>query len=410
MPSGTDLKQFGIPKSAIQALTETSTLLPLFEVQVTRYRWVLHREEGVIELAFDKGTVAGLVPDQSGAEPVAVNELEFELVSGSPKALWTIASEFLRWMPDRCGLEPRSKAQRGLESVFAQKVKKSNRIRSRPSLVNKIPLNHGENQDHDLGTVLRHHLQTATVSLSHLVVQAQRRINPEDVHQSRVALRQIRTLLKLLVAAGYPVPAQDLLPRCAALADELGALRDLDVLTESLLDPLHQKLPHDRAFTALCKAVREHQSQVRLRVRQHLADTEVPLLLCDLGLLGESLPDSPVGQSTTEFARTEADRLRKKIRRRQRACQTMPSAEADHRLRLAHKALRYASPLLRDLKAPQDLTAWAKASAKAQEALGLAQDKATALQTIALALQAQPTAPAARERALALIEGYLLAE
>jgi adenylate cyclase len=258
--------------------------------------------------------------------------------------------------------------------------------------------------------VLRHHLQAALTTLSQRLVQVQVRIEPEDTHQSRVALRQIRTLLKLLIAAGFPDPAQRLLPQCAELADALGSLRDLDVVMDTLIAPLLARLPKDPALKALATAVAQYREALRRSLRQQLAEREIPLLICALGLLSEEIPDAPVSSSSEEFAQSEARRLRKKIRRREQLCRSEPSVEADHRLRLAHKALRYASPLLQDLNAPQDLKAWAKASAKAQETLGLAQDRATARNTITSALQASPMDTAMQARALAMIEGFLLAQ
>ena len=112
--------------------------------------------------------------------------------------------------------------------------------------------------------------------------------------------------------------------------------------------------------------------------------------------------------SAADFAKAEAERLKKRVERREKRCRQQPSAESDHQLRLAHKALRYASPLLRDLGAPQNLAGWAKESARAQEKLGSAQDRATALQTLAAALHHSPISDADQNRGLALVEGWLL--
>jgi adenylate cyclase len=112
--------------------------------------------------------------------------------------------------------------------------------------------------------------------------------------------------------------------------------------------------------------------------------------------------------SAADFAKAEAERLKKRIDRREKRCRQDPSPEAHHRLRLAHKALRYASPLLRDLGAPQNLAGWAKQSARAQEKLGAAQDRATALQTLKAALHHSPISDADQNRSLALVEGWLL--
>lgn len=415
LPAAASLKRYRLGRATAQALKDPTGLRPVFEIRVTRYQWLLRYEDSDIAVAFDLGSVQPPLGESSGrpatASPspgedaLAINELELELVAGSARALWRLATELLGWLPSSgFGLEPRSKAERGFVWAYPA-LTGTDSQRSRP----KSPRSQAPS-DPSLGTVLRHHLQAALTTLSQRLVQVQVRIEPEDTHQSRVALRQIRTLLKLLVAAGYPDPAQRLLPQCAELADALGSLRDLDVVMEMLIAPLLEKLPRDPALKALATAVAQYRAALRKTLRQQLTERDTPMLLCALGQLSEEIPDAPLSSSSEAFARSEARRLRKRIRRREQRCRSEPSVEADHRLRLAHKALRYACPLLQDLNAPQDLKAWAKASAKAQEALGLAQDRATARNTIANALQASPMDTAMQARALAIIEGFLLAQ
>lgn len=414
LPAAAALKTHHVSKAAIEALKEPSSVQPLFEVRVTRQQWLLHFEQSHIAVAFDLGSVrrpsrvapVGLsnTPPQE-EESLNINELELELVGGTSQGLWRLAAELIGWLPPLgFGLEPRSKAERGLAWAYpslAEAASRAARQQTRRKLTR---------EDRSLDTVLGHHLYAAVSTLSYRVIQVRSRIDPEDTHQARVALRQIRTLLKLMVSAGFPQLVEGLLPRCREVADALGALRDLDVVIDAVVRPLVARLPKDPALRAMAKGVEQYREAIRKALRQQLAEREIPLLLFALGQLSEEMPKTHAIVSSEEFARCEARRLRKRVQRRERICATEPSEQADHRLRLAHKALRYAIPILQDLNAPQDLKAWAKASARAQETLGIAQDKATARKTITNALRASPMDATMQARALAVIEGFLLAQ
>lgn len=411
LPSIVILKKHGLRRSALQALADPSVLRPVFEVTVTRHQWLLRFDGSAIAVALDLGSVRRpAVKQRLPAEDTAptpdtlrIQELELELVSGSARSLWLLATEVLSTLAaSGFGLEPRSKAERGLAWALPALAPAAleNARRVKPDKTTPSDLRFGE--------VIRHHLEGALTTLARRLVQVQTRIEPEDTHQSRVALRQVRTLLKLLVAAGHGHLAHSLLPQCAALADALGRLRDLDVVMASLVLPILKKMPHDPAINALVESVTRHREKTRGQLRMQLAQRETPVLQCALAVLCEQIPASPIARSSEEFGRTEARRLRKKLQRREERAHSAPSAEADHRLRLAHKALRYAAPVLQDLGAPQDLKAWAKKSAKAQEALGIAHDRATALQTLQDTLQSEPIDAGYEARALAVTEGFLL--
>ena len=413
LPTAGALKAHRLSGAAIRALKEPSSVQPLVEVRVTRQLWLVHFEQSHIAVALDIGSVGRPPqppPGMSSTTPqdeerLAINELELELMAGTSQGLWGLAAALIGWLPPMgFGLEPRSKVERGLAWAYpalAEAASRKARQQTRRKLVA---------QDRSLGTVLGHHLKAAVITLSYRIIQVRSRIDPEDTHQARVALRQIRTLLKLLDSAGFPRLVEGLLPRCAEVADALGELRDLDVVIDAVVQPLVARLPKDPALRAMAKGVEQYREAIRKTLRQQLAEREIPLLLFALGQLSEEMPKTHTVLSSEEFARCEARRLRKRVARRERICATEPSAQADHRLRLAHKALRYAIPILQDLNAPQDLKAWAKASAKAQETLGLAQDKATARKTITNALRASPMDATMQARALAVIEGFLLAQ
>lgn len=391
LPDARALKTVGLKKSQRAVFTEITHLKAQFEVQVRRVIWTLPMGSSAIELALDQGSI------QSPAQRQSINELELELVSGSPADLWQLAHDLLQWLGPFYQLEPRSKALRGYGQIWPEfsnppKAQTCNATGFAP--------------------VLTHHFTQGIEALAHRLLQIQNSTDPEGVHMARVALRQVRTLLKLLIQAGQPEPALSLLPRCAALANQLGPLRDLDVAEIETLVPLQKKLPEDASLQVLARAVHAEQNALRHAIRESLQTPEVPQLLCALGQLSCQLPQAPVAHSASAFAEHQANLLRKKISQREKRLKIAQTAEAQHRLRLAHKALRYAAPVLKDLGAPQDLGRWAKDSARAQNHLGKAHDKAVALQTLTRALShqaaAQSISAADRDRALTLVEGFLL--
>ncbi|MBD2258661.1 CHAD domain-containing protein [Pseudanabaena sp. FACHB-2040] len=82
--------------------------------------------------------------------------------------------------------------------------------------------------------------------------------DPEELHQMRVAMRRLRTALQVF-QPGITIPKAGKEPRVADVARQLGELRDLDVIEETLRQRFLPELPQaeqtalETAFTALAR-------------------------------------------------------------------------------------------------------------------------------------------------------------
>lgn len=218
--------------------------------------------------------------------------------------------------------------------------------------------------------ILLHYLKTLTVWQA----EARSWDNIEGVHQTRVALRRMRSIIRLFRPAVPSAAGQVWMDEMRWIAGELGDARDLDVLMTQTLDAVAERLPLPgrEKLTLLAQWHRERAYEnVNLMLDdRRYADFKKKFrafLKTREWLHGELSPQQqdklrqPIGQ----FAAERLEKLDRRLRRRAR--RTDPEdAPALHELRIECKNLRYAAdafyPLFVDmnvfishLKSLQDL-------------------------------------------------------
>lgn len=190
-----------------------------FHTDVWRTARTVRAPGGQVELAFDEGVVA------SGDRALSICELEIELVSGNPRAVLAAARQ---WAP-RHGLwlDLTTKAQRGV-------------LLSRGD--SELPVTKGAvahlHPEMSIDAAVREMVRACTVQvLANSSAVAAGLGGHEHIHQARVGIRKLRTVLREF---GSFTPAVD--PQWSHdLADVfkvLGASRDRDVVLAGLLDEL----------------------------------------------------------------------------------------------------------------------------------------------------------------------------
>jgi inorganic triphosphatase YgiF len=389
----------GMRKTDAVGIARPQALRPIFSVRVRRTSWLVTVGASQIEVAFDSGVIS------TDAAQSKILEVELELVCGQRSDLFAATqslSLFFEAQGQAACLEPRSKAQRGLMLIAPT------------AQHHKMPK---ARQAGSTGLVLGAHLLRAAQALAAQVWVILESTHPEGPHQARVALRQIRTILKLIHAAtqdpstdapmdlAIDTPGDPLL-LAAALADSLGELRDLDVATEKVLRPLRETLPTDQDILDASSLISTARSAIQETLRHDLARAQTRGLVIALLIRADELRTHHGLSPAAAFARGQAQLLLKRVARRRRVAH---SPEGRHRLRLAYKALRYATPVLLQLGAEPSLAIAAKKAAKAQERLGDEQDKAVMLQTLRHHLSDTQTAqPLGQGRFLILVEGFLI--
>jgi CHAD domain-containing protein len=196
--------------------------------------------------------------------------------------------------------------------------------------------------------------------------------SPHDVHQARVATRRLRSDLKTFRSVLDPIWVRHMRADLKWLGSELGAVRDVDVLTGQLKDaptPLPQRLESQRqaAVGALDDALSQDR-YLKLLDRLDTAAQSPPFLA------GENI--SPRVAAGTALAGLIADPWRA-LRRQVHKAGPGPTDRQLHRIRIKAKQLRYAaetaSPVL-----GRPATRIAKAAEQLQTVLGAHHDAVTA--------------------------------
>ena len=77
-----------------------------FSVHVKRTLWLLNYRGNKIEVSYDSGLI------KTSEKQEKISEVELELIKGEPKALWLLAKDFIKKLPNLC-VESQSKAFRG---------------------------------------------------------------------------------------------------------------------------------------------------------------------------------------------------------------------------------------------------------------------------------------------------------
>ena len=339
--------------------------LPLVEryaTEVQRTRRVLRHGAARIELALDEGQIS------AGGRTLPVCELELELLSGSSQALLDVAA---RWA-DRFGLvlDVRSKSERG--HLLAQGLTVSPPAHARPL---KLPRLASTAQA--LAAMRANPLAQVLANASQLADPDSGPVEPEHLHQLRVGLRRLRSVMSVFEPPPPPFDAS-LAPRLAALFGKLGAARDLDAMVEWLSPALRA------AGAPLFEAAPSVPDAPPLDIAALLyAPATQQLWLAMLGACQpvEAATDAPPASPPEPLQAVLGRPLRKLYRqvRRDAARFTELDDASRHRLRRRIKRLRYATELSAALWPAKAMKRLLRGLAQAQGPLGEINDTVVAL-------------------------------
>ncbi len=203
-------------------------------------------------------------------------------------------------------------------------------------------------------------------------------LDPEAVHDLRVACRRLRAALQLLGPVAGPLPVRSMCARLARVARRLGDVRDLDV-HNSALETRATRLPPAgrRALQACVDRLRRQREQAHIRLLAVLETPRFAACCQDLAALADRLAELPAqGKSAGSARRAAHPLVRRLLRRVQRLGDALQDDTPDadlHRLRIRVKKLRYVCEFMKDAGGPA-VGDFAARAARLQDALGRYQD------------------------------------
>jgi CHAD domain-containing protein len=178
------------------------------------------------------------------------------------------------------------------------------------------------------------------------VLRVARHPSPSAVHRTRVAARRLRSLTAVLTGLRGRQPAQRYLRDLRALAHELAAVREADVLRKELLDAaddLQREMPS--AYRHLALLLEQERSTARRQLHRHMRSLTWAERVERLDQASQDL--------RTELARARDGRMlaRSMLLESAQALansrrQVNGRARTLHRLRIQAKASRYVTEVL----------------------------------------------------------------
>lgn len=341
-------------------------LVPVFTTDFVRTCWTLAPQEGsVIEVALDRGKIV------AGERSETICELELELREGSVDDLLTAALSLQADLP--LHPETASKAERGY------------RLADHPTLAPVkavIP-------DLELGmTSIAVFRQTALSCLGQL--QGNERgvresEQPEFIHQARVAIRRLRSAIRVWRPLLPPDYVSNFDPRWRDLANQLGDTRNWDVFLTEILPPIAKAFPDNADVRRLQTASKTHLDACRKTAKAAIASPDYSRLLLEFTAATLALVESKK-PPIAAFAPRSLNKRAKAVAAL--ASETKNSnPEARHALRIALKRLRYALEFMTPLFPARRMQRYHESAAGLLDLLGRMNDIAVAEQ---LTLQAVP--------------------
>ena len=366
-------------------------LRPVFVTEFSRTAWQLETAEGdQVELALDVGEI------RAGERTEPISEIELELKSGNPAALFELGLELQKGLA--LAPENASKAERGYGLCLPAPARPAVTAVD-PGLTRRM-------------TVEEAFRAIAWCCLGQLQDNRSRFLqqgyDPEFIHQMRVAVRRLRCALGLFGFAAPAIRDEALIGELRWLAGQLGPARDWDVFLDEMLPSVMAALPGEASLDWLRRQAEAVRREKREQARTAVAGRHYNELMLRLGSWlwrkpwrSEALAaglDMPVAM----FAASMLNRRHRQLRRRGRHLAAL-TVEQRHALRIAAKKLRYAAEFFAGLTRGKAPKRYVQSLSRLQDVLGELNDQVVAERLLA---QVGGAGSKARERAGGVIVGW----
>jgi len=367
-PGEFDFSHVDNPELKIFLDNAAPQLQPIFTTDFRRTVWHVPFGESVIEMGVDRGSV------QSEGRRLPICEVELELISGNMADIFALTRE----LQNTLDLLPAvaSKAERGY-ALFAGLPETPYKARTATLDPEMTPV-----------AAFR---AIALGCLEHFQRNERGLIaskDPEYVHQARVALRRLRSAIKLFA----PVLPVDFVAAYGqtwqTLAGALGDTRNWDVFVAETLPPILAAFPGHRDARRLLREGTRRARQARKAVTHMVALPDYSRLIVEFTAAVYALSDL-LPQNLEDFAiRQIKARVRQARRLAERHGELEPAER--HRMRICFKKLRYAIEFFTPLLPAKRLKPYLQTLSRLQDELGLINDHVTAQALLDEALKNRP--------------------
>lgn len=376
-------------KALLEQTLHGAALQPVFTTDFTRLSRLLQFSDGTqCEFSLDRGKII------AGSNEATIAELELELKAGDPAALFDFVRSLLQYVPLKIARD--SKATRGFALALGTVMK--------PQKAAKTAL------DKNM-TAQQGFIAIAAACMDHLTANEAGCLageDPEYLHQMRVAIRRLRTAIRLFSAHLDNEKMNAIVAELRWLGEQLGTTRDLDVFLDETLPPVTAAWPTNPGLAQIRERVAAWRDGATAASRTAVQSARYQCLLLDLGAwLVAMSREAPTPSEATdavkliEVARAALKRHRKQLIRRAHHLMEL-SPEERHRVRISGKRLRYAGEFFSPLFSAKRSASYIQELANLQAILGALNDAATT-KTILAQVADQENNPA-----LAIVQAWTL--
>lgn len=344
----------------------TPELVPVFTTDFMRHSWLLTPQDGTcIKVALDRGKIVASERHET------LCEVKLELLEGQVADLFVAALTLQSDLP----LHPEgtSKAERGYRLAADAPLA--------PTKAVVLPLEPGMPSI----AVFRSTAFSCLLQLQGNERGIRETDAPEFIHQARVAMRRLRSAIRLwkpLLPAAY---VSNFDPCWRTMANALGDTRNWDVFITESLPPISKAFADHRDILLLASKASSHLTACRKTAKAAMNSPAYSRLLLEFIAATVALPQSRKPKISAFAQRA----LRKRAKRVAELAAKIrgENPEARHSLRVALKRLRYALEFFASLFPAPRMQRYHQSAADLLDLLGRMNDLSVAEQ---LAVQALP--------------------
>lgn len=347
-----------VDNAELRALLDNARdrLAPVFTTDFRRQSWQIACGDSLIEMALDRGRIS------AHERSTGICEVELELISGRVDDIFELTRQLQQHLP----LHPEvaSKAERGYR-LFRNEPEQAFRAKPLPIHADQTPVE-------AFRTIALGCLEHFQRNEAGLLAGGE----PEFIHQARVALRRLRSAIKLFA----PVLPENFVAAYGqswqTLAGALGEARNWDVFLEETLPPIVKAFPHNHDVHRLHNEAKRRVKAARRAITSLLSLKEYPRLMVEFTAAVHALSDtvnSPLKRFASERIAAHTRSVRKLAERYDEL-----DDEQRHVMRLRFKKLRYALEFMTPLLPTRQMKRYLETLSALQEALGLINDQVTA--------------------------------